>query len=56
MITVWCPKCGSKHRRYNKWRVMTNSRAHIIIACGYCRGTGRVTLLRWILAKIGVRR
>ena len=27
----------------------------LVTECPVCSGTGRITLLRWILAKIGVR-
>ena len=51
MIT--CPKCEGK-----TWRIDTgpcdNIEDYMVETCAFCSGTGRVTLLRWILAKIGV--
>ena len=46
MIT--CPKCGGAGELPDKSDTY-------LVNCDMCNHSGRVTLLRWILAKIGVR-
>jgi len=49
---IACPKCGDAHETAEALRIKDPSLPKC--DCEVCSGTGRVTLWRWILAKIGV--